>query len=91
MPVVSTKTQTVVIYVFSKLDWCRHVCVLFFQKASEFARKHRIPRIYLAANSGARIGLAEEIKHMFRVAWEDNNDPEKVRQLLNVSLCTIKV
>ena len=29
---------------------------MLFQKASEFAREHRIPRIYIAANSGARIG-----------------------------------
>ncbi|XP_041352027.1 acetyl-CoA carboxylase-like isoform X1 [Gigantopelta aegis] len=50
---------------------------ILFKKASEFARKNGVPRIYLAANSGARIGLAEEIKHMFRVAWEDNSDPEK--------------
>ncbi|TMS03613.1 Acetyl-CoA carboxylase 2 [Larimichthys crocea] len=36
-----------------------------------------IPRIYIAANSGARIGLAEEIKHMFQVAWIDPSDPYK--------------
>lgn len=38
----------------------------------------QIPRIYIAANSGARIGLAEEIKHLFRVAWEDPSEPDKV-------------
>ena len=38
----------------------------------------QIPRIYIAANSGARIGLAEEIKHMFKVAWEDPTEPDKV-------------
>ena len=46
--------------------------------ASELARKQGLPRIYLAANSGARLGLAEEIKHLFRVAWEDPNVPDKV-------------
>lgn len=49
-----------------------------FLKASELARSEGIPRIYIAANSGARIGLAEEIKHMFQVAWIDPSDPYKV-------------
>ena len=48
-----------------------------FQRASELARKLRIPRIYLAANSGARMGLAREVQDTFRVAWEDPADPEK--------------
>ncbi|XP_076006847.1 acetyl-CoA carboxylase isoform X2 [Genypterus blacodes] len=48
-----------------------------FLRASELARAEGIPRIYIAANSGARIGLAEEIKHMFQVAWIDHNDPYK--------------
>ncbi|KAL7392461.1 hypothetical protein ABVT39_025157 [Epinephelus coioides] len=48
-----------------------------FLKASELARAEGIPRIYIAANSGARIGLAEEIKHMFQVAWIDPADPYK--------------
>eukprot|EP01130_Rhizamoeba_saxonica_P012625 TRINITY_DN5356_c0_g1_i1.p1 TRINITY_DN5356_c0_g1~~TRINITY_DN5356_c0_g1_i1.p1 ORF type:complete len:2154 (+),score=572.60 TRINITY_DN5356_c0_g1_i1:253-6462(+) len=46
-----------------------------FQKASELARKLGIPRIYISVNSGARIGLAEEIKNTFRVAWKDPNNP----------------
>ncbi|XP_067263608.1 acetyl-CoA carboxylase 1 isoform X5 [Chanodichthys erythropterus] len=50
--------------------------VLFLQ-ASEMARESGIPRIYIAANSGARIGLAEEIRHMFHVAWQDPADPYK--------------
>ncbi|KAK3576974.1 hypothetical protein CHS0354_005975 [Potamilus streckersoni] len=50
---------------------------LLFKKASELARIKRVPRIYISANSGARIGLAEEVKHLFRVAWEDPNDPDK--------------
>lgn len=48
-----------------------------FLAASQLARALKIPRVYIAANSGARIGLAEEIKHLFRVAWVDNSDPEK--------------
>jgi acetyl-CoA carboxylase/biotin carboxylase 1 len=42
------------------------------------ARELGIPRVYLSANSGARMGLAEEIKHLYKVAWNDPKDPEKV-------------
>jgi acetyl-CoA carboxylase/biotin carboxylase 1 len=48
----------------------------FFQKCSEMARKLGIPRIYLSANSGARIGLAEELIPHFSVAWKDPAKPE---------------
>uniref|UniRef100_A0A8B9ULN2 acetyl-CoA carboxylase n=1 Tax=Anas zonorhyncha TaxID=75864 RepID=A0A8B9ULN2_9AVES len=51
---------------------------LVFLRASELARAEGIPRVYIAANSGARIGFAEEIKHMFQVAWVDPEDPYKV-------------
>ena len=53
---------------------------ILFLKASELARSKGIPRIYLAANSGARIGLAEELKPLFKIAWEDADEPDKVRQ-----------
>lgn len=48
----------------------------FFHKCSELARKLGIPRIYLSANSGARIGLAEELIPHFAVAWKDAKKPE---------------
>jgi acetyl-CoA carboxylase / biotin carboxylase 1 len=50
---------------------------LVFQRASEYARAHGLPRIYLSANSGARIGLAREIKALYRVAWKDDADPTR--------------
>ncbi|KAK9761811.1 acetyl-coenzyme-A carboxylase [Basidiobolus ranarum] len=50
---------------------------MVFFKASELARKLGIPRIYLSANSGARIGLAEEVQSMFRAAWNDKEDISK--------------
>ncbi|XP_071044333.1 acetyl-CoA carboxylase isoform X1 [Parasteatoda tepidariorum] len=50
---------------------------LLFCKASERARELGIPRLYISANSGARIGLAEEIKHIFDIAWIDNENPDK--------------
>ena len=33
--------------------------------------------IYLAANSGARIGMAEEVKEAYKVAWVNEADPSK--------------
>ncbi|KAK5123732.1 hypothetical protein LTR85_002368 [Meristemomyces frigidus] len=48
----------------------------FFHKCSELARKLGIPRIYLSANSGARIGMAEELIPHFSVAWKDAKRPE---------------
>nr|POF07007.1 acetyl-coa carboxylase [Quercus suber] len=48
----------------------------FFHKCSEMARRLGIPRIYLSANSGARIGMAEELIPHFSVAWKDPERPE---------------
>ncbi|AAS50436.1 AAR071Wp [Eremothecium gossypii ATCC 10895] len=49
----------------------------FFEKVTNYARKRGIPRIYLSANSGARIGIAEELVPMFSVAWKTPGNPEK--------------
>ncbi|KAH9921701.1 acetyl CoA carboxylase [Epithele typhae] len=49
----------------------------FFYLASQYAREQGLPRIYLSANSGARIGLAEEVMNLFSVAWNDPERPEK--------------
>lgn len=49
----------------------------FFAKVTQYCQKRGIPRIYLAANSGARIGIAEELIPLFKVAWNDDNDPTK--------------
>lgn len=50
---------------------------IVFCLASEMARRLKIPRVYISVNSGARIGLAEEIKALFRIAWEDPDEPDK--------------
>ncbi|CAF4335330.1 unnamed protein product, partial [Rotaria sp. Silwood2] len=55
---------------------------LLFQRASELSRLERVPRIYIAANSGARIGLAEELKFLYRIAWNDPKDIDKGIQYL---------
>lgn len=47
-----------------------------FKLASEYAREQKIPRLYVAANSGARIGLAEKVKKTFKVAFKDSAKPE---------------
>ena len=49
----------------------------FFFKCTELARKLGIPRIYLSANSGARIGMAEELVPHFSAAWNDPIKQEK--------------
>lgn len=49
----------------------------YFFKATQYARKHGLPRVYLSANSGARIGLAEEVMGLFDVAWREPGKPEK--------------
>lgn len=34
-------------------------------------------QIFISCNSGARIGLAEDIKALFKIAWEDPDEPDK--------------
>ncbi|KAK4274088.1 hypothetical protein QN277_017370 [Acacia crassicarpa] len=48
----------------------------FFHAVTDLACKKRLPLIYLAANSGARLGVAEEVKACFRVGWSDESNPE---------------
>jgi len=47
-----------------------------FKLASDFARSRKIPRLFVAANSGARIGLAESVKKVFKVAFKNPSSPE---------------
>lgn len=47
----------------------------FFFKASEYAREQGLPRVFISCNSGARIGLVEDLKPKFQVAWKDDNNP----------------
>ncbi|KAK1314685.1 Acetyl-CoA carboxylase 1 [Acorus calamus] len=49
----------------------------FFLAVTNLACEKKIPLIYLAANSGARIGVAEEVKACFRVGWSDESSPER--------------
>ncbi|CAL1131713.1 unnamed protein product [Cladocopium goreaui] len=54
----------------------------FFKKATEYARQRGLPRVYIACNSGARVGLVEEIMPKLRVHWNDAADPSKGFQYL---------
>jgi len=45
-----------------------------FEKASIFSRQRGIPRLYIGCNSGARFGLAESVRKVFRVQWNDPYD-----------------
>jgi acetyl-CoA carboxylase / biotin carboxylase 1 len=56
-----------------------------FFKASELARKEKIPRVFVNANSGARIGLAKEIQKAFKIAWVNPEDPSKGQKYLYLS------
>ena len=51
------------------------------------ARQEGLPRIYISANSGARIGLADEVKSVFKVAWVDPATPDKVKYLVKYNFC----
>ena len=51
----------------------------FFKKASEYARHHGLPRVYIACNSGARVGLVEELLPKLRIHWKDVEDPANRR------------
>jgi acetyl-CoA carboxylase/biotin carboxylase 1 len=58
--------------------------VLFYM-ASQYARRNGIPRMYLAANSGARIGMAQSLKSQFQICWTDANDPGKGFQYIFIN------
>ncbi|KAE8200344.1 hypothetical protein CF336_g732 [Tilletia laevis] len=53
----------------------------FFAGASALARQRRVPRLYISANSGARIGLATEPLDIFKVKFI-GDDPTKGHEYL---------
>ena len=53
--------------------------------ASEYARENKIPRLFIAANSGARIGLADRVKKRFKVAFKDESKPDNGFDFLYVT------
>uniref|UniRef100_A0A7S0X6J4 Acetyl-CoA carboxylase n=2 Tax=Mantoniella antarctica TaxID=81844 RepID=A0A7S0X6J4_9CHLO len=57
----------------------------FYNAVSVYAREKGLPRVYIASNSGARIGLVEELKPYFKVAWNDSSNPSLGFQYLYLS------
>jgi acetyl-CoA carboxylase / biotin carboxylase 1 len=48
-----------------------------YNEVSKHARKFGLPFIYVAANSGARIGMASELKSILNVDWKQDSDPSR--------------
>jgi len=48
-----------------------------FYKASKYARENKLPRVYIACNSGARIGLVDDLKPKFEIKFVDEASPSK--------------
>lgn len=56
-----------------------------FRAATEYALQHHIAVFYLAANSGARVGLANEVKQCLKVEWHNAEEPQKGFKYLYLS------
>jgi len=56
-----------------------------YLKASQFARARGLPRVYIACNAGARIGLVDELKPKFQVKFIDDDSPNKGFEYLYLS------
>jgi len=48
-----------------------------YYKASEYARKLKIPRVYIACNAGARIGLYDDLKSKIKLKFYEDTNPAK--------------
>ncbi|KAK0396480.1 hypothetical protein QR680_001733 [Steinernema hermaphroditum] len=55
-----------------------------YTKASEYSRKINCPRVFIAASSGARIGLATQVQKEIHIKWRDNG-PENGYEYLYVN------
>jgi len=45
-----------------------------YLKASEYARRFGIPRIFIACNSGARMGLCMDVQKCLKISWKNPKD-----------------
>jgi acetyl-CoA carboxylase / biotin carboxylase 1 len=57
----------------------------FYYAASKYARENAIPRLYIACNAGARIGLVDELKSKIKVKFVDEQNPSKGFEYLYLS------
>ena len=58
---------------------------LLFDLVTKYAQRDGVPRLYFAANSGARFGLAEDVRSAFDVKWTDASDPTRGFKHLHLS------
>eukprot|EP00798_Chlamydomonas_sp_ICE-L_P011181 gene11181-18794_t len=56
-----------------------------FCAAAELSVKQKLPLVYIAANSGARVGLANEVRERLQVKWVDSSNPNKGFEYLYLS------
>jgi acetyl-CoA carboxylase/biotin carboxylase 1 len=56
-----------------------------YYKASVYARERKLPRVYIACNAGARIGLVDELKSKINIKFNDPRNPGKGFEYLYLS------
>eukprot|EP00543_Licmophora_paradoxa_P006771 CAMPEP_0202445904 /NCGR_PEP_ID=MMETSP1360-20130828/4612_1 /ASSEMBLY_ACC=CAM_ASM_000848 /TAXON_ID=515479 /ORGANISM="Licmophora paradoxa, Strain CCMP2313" /LENGTH=2079 /DNA_ID=CAMNT_0049062311 /DNA_START=41 /DNA_END=6280 /DNA_ORIENTATION=+ len=56
-----------------------------YYKASVYARENKLPRVYIACNAGARIGLFDELKSKINIKFVDPENPSKGFEYLYLS------
>ena len=56
-----------------------------YYKASVYARERGLPRVYIACNAGARIGLVDELKPKIKIKFYDEQNPSKGFEYLYLS------
>ena len=62
-----------------------------FALVTEFAQARGIPRIFVTANTGARIGLVDEVRNKFRVQWKNSLNPASGMEFLYLDEDTVDV
>eukprot|EP00892_Ulva_mutabilis_P004884 jgi/Ulvmu1/2768/UM014_0226.1 len=56
-----------------------------FRAAADLAHKRQLPLVYLAANSGAKVGLDQGLKSVIQVKWVSDDEPWKGFEYLYLS------
>mmetsp|Transcript_33963 Transcript_33963/g.74702 ORF Transcript_33963/g.74702 Transcript_33963/m.74702 type:complete len:2077 (-) Transcript_33963:133-6363(-) len=56
-----------------------------YYKASKYARENNLPRVYIACNAGARIGLYDSLKEKINIKFYDAESPSKGFEYLYLS------
>ena len=56
-----------------------------YYKASQYARANKLPRVYIACNAGARIGLYDGLKEKINLKFIDSENPSKGFEYLYLS------